>query len=128
MTPAFAAKPGKPRYRFYACVNALKRGRQACPSRYLSAKRIESMVIEQIQKFANAHPSSTSATDDPLVRFSDLSAWGALAAGEQARLVQRIVQRVEYDGRQGKVSITFHAPHRQKSNGASFDPRKEDDG
>src|SRR5262249_1317737 len=40
MTPAFAAKPGKPRYRFYACINALKRGRQVCSSRYLSAKRI----------------------------------------------------------------------------------------
>jgi site-specific DNA recombinase len=128
MTPTFAAKPGGPRYRFYTCVNALKRGRQACPARYLPAKRIESMVIEQIQKFANDHPSSTSATDDPLVRFSDLSAWRALAAGEQARLVQSIVQRVEYDGRQGKVSITFHAPDQQNSNGASFDPGKENDG
>jgi site-specific DNA recombinase len=128
MTPAFAAKPGKPRYRFYACINALKRGRQACPSRYLSAKRIESMVIEQIQKFANDHASPTSAADDPLVRFRDLSAWGVLAAGEQARLVQRIVQRVEYDGRQSKVSITFHAPDQQDPNSASFDPRKEDDG
>jgi site-specific DNA recombinase len=128
MTPAFAAKPGKPRYRFYACVNALKRGRQACPSRYLPAKRIESMVIEQIQKFANDHPSATSAVDDPLVRFRNFSAWRALAAGEQARLVQRIVQRVEYDGRQGKVAISFHSLEQQNPNGASFDPGKENDG
>jgi site-specific DNA recombinase len=128
MTPAFAAKKNGPRYRFYACVNALKRGRQACPSRYVPARAIESLVIEQIQKFANDHPSSTSAADNPLVRFRDVSAWSALAAGEQARLVQRIVQRVEYDGRQGKVSITFHAPDQHNSNGASFDPGKENDG
>jgi site-specific DNA recombinase len=128
MTPAFATKPGKPRYRFYACVNALKRGRQACPTRYLPAKAIESMVIEQIQKFAKNHHSTTSAVNDALVRFRDLSAWGSLAAVDQARLVQSIVQRVEYDGRQGKVAITFHALDQQNSNGASFNPRKENDG
>jgi site-specific DNA recombinase len=127
MTPTFAAKRGKPRYRFYTCVNALKRGRQACPTRYLSAKRIESMVIEQIQKLANEHPSSTPSAD-PLVRFSDLSAWGSLTAVDQARLVQRVVQRVEYDGRQGKVAITFRSLDQQNSNGAPFDPRKENDG
>jgi site-specific DNA recombinase len=128
MTPAFAARKNGPRYRFYACVNALKRGRQACPSRYLPAKRIENMVIEQIQKFANDHPSATSAVDDPLVRFRDISAWGALAADEQAQLVQRIVQRVEYDGRQGKVAISFHSLDQQNPNGAPFDPGKENDG
>ena len=128
MTPAFAAKPGKPRYRFYTCVNALKRGRQACPSRYLSAKRIESMVIEQIQKLALDHSFPTSPAGDALVPFRDLSAWGDLAAGEQARLVQRIVQRVEYDGRQCKVAITFHAPDQQNANGTPMNPMKENDG
>jgi site-specific DNA recombinase len=127
MTPCFAAKPGKARYRFYACVNALKRGRQACPTRYLSAKRIESTVIEQIQKLANEHPSSTPAAD-PLVRFSDLSAWGALAAVEQARLVHRLVQRVEYDGREGKVAISFHSLDQQNPNRSPLDPIKENDG
>jgi site-specific DNA recombinase len=128
MTPAFAAKPGKPRYRFYACVNALKRGRQACLSRYVPARSIESMVIEQIQKLALDHHESTSAVDNPLGRFRDSSAWGALEAVEQARLVQSIVQRVEYDGRQGKVAITFHSLDQQYSNGNPFDPRNENDG
>jgi site-specific DNA recombinase len=128
MTPAFTAKPGKPRYRFYACINALKRGRQACPTRYLPAKAIENTVIEQIQKFVKDHPSTPSPTNDALVRFRDHSAWGALAAVDQARLVQRIVQRVEYDGRQGKVAITFRSLDQQDSNGAPFDLRKENDG
>src|SRR4029077_13316303 len=100
---------------------------QACPTRYLSAKRIESMVIEQIQKLANEHPSSTPAAD-PLVPFSDLSAWSALAAVEQARLMHRLVQRVEYDGREGKVAISFHSLDQQNPNGSLLDPIKENDG
>jgi site-specific DNA recombinase len=35
--------------------------------------------------------------------------WGALTPGEQARVVGLLVERVEYDGAAGKVSIAFHA-------------------
>jgi site-specific DNA recombinase len=35
-------------------------------------------------------------------------AWEAMAPDEQARLVQLLVSRVDYDGARGKVSITFH--------------------
>jgi site-specific DNA recombinase len=34
--------------------------------------------------------------------------WNALAPREQARIVQLLVQRVDYDGAEGRVSITFH--------------------
>lgn len=116
MTPAFAAKNGGKRYRFYACVNALKRGRQICPSRYVPALAIESVVIAQIRELAKSKHTS-SGTDDELAPFRDHSTWQALPAGEQARLVQRLVQRVEYDGRQSKIAITFHSLDNQNSNG-----------
>jgi site-specific DNA recombinase len=116
MTPAFASKNGGKRYRFYACVNALKRGRQVCPSRYLPALAIERMVIEQIQELARYRQTSWEA-DDALARFLDLSTWNSLAAAEKARLVQRLVQRVEYNGREGKVAITFHRLDNPNSNG-----------
>jgi site-specific DNA recombinase len=35
-------------------------------------------------------------------------AWGALTPDEQARVVQLLVSRVDYDGAKGKVAITFH--------------------
>jgi site-specific DNA recombinase len=35
--------------------------------------------------------------------------WEALTPHEQARVIGLLVERVDYDGRQGKVSITFHA-------------------
>jgi hypothetical protein len=118
MTPSFAAKNGGQRYRFYACVNALKRGRQACPSRYLPALEIEKLVVEQIREIATNRQNSREA-DDALSPFRDHSVWEALPAAEQARLVQRLVQRVDYDGREGKVAITFHSLDNQNSNGES---------
>ena len=35
--------------------------------------------------------------------------WEALTPREQTRLVQLLVERVDFDGAKGKVSITFHA-------------------
>jgi len=116
MTPAFASKNGGKRYRFYACVNALKRGRQICPSRYVPALAVESVVIAQIRELDKSQHAS-SETDDGLAPFREHSAWEALPIGEQARLVQRLVQRVEYDGRQSKIAITFHSLDNQNSNG-----------
>jgi len=118
MTPTFAAKNGGQRYRQYVCVNALKRGRQVCPCRYLPALTVEKLVIEQIGELANCKHAST-ATKNALAPFRDPSAWETLPTAEQARLVQRWVQRVEYDGHQGKVTIIFHhdgeAPHRKEN-------------
>ena len=34
--------------------------------------------------------------------------WGALAPAEQARVVGLLVERVEYDGRDGRVTVAFH--------------------
>jgi site-specific DNA recombinase len=34
--------------------------------------------------------------------------WEALTPREQGRVVQLLVERVDYDGAAGKVSITFH--------------------
>jgi site-specific DNA recombinase len=126
MTPAFAAKNGGKRYRFYACVNAIKRGRQVCPSKSLPALEIERLVIEQIREFAKSRQGSSGA-NDALARFRDNSAWDSLFAVEQARLVQRIIQRVEYDGREGKVAITFHPLDNQNSNGERTYQEKEID-
>ena len=34
--------------------------------------------------------------------------WASLSPHEQARIVRLLVERVDYDGSKGKVSITFH--------------------
>ncbi len=41
-----------------------------------------------------------------LARFDPL--WNSLTPREQCRVVQLLIERVEYDGNRGKVSVTFH--------------------
>jgi hypothetical protein len=81
------------------------------------------VVVEQIQELAKSRLRSLEA-NDALAGFLDLSTWDSLPAVEQALLVQRLVQRVEYDGRQGKVAITFHPLDNNPSNGERT-PQKE---
>ena len=95
MTPTQACKNSK-RYRYYVCLRALKRGQQACPARSVPAAAIETFVLGQLQGLAKE-------------QGWDLPAWGSLPAEEQARQVQRWVERVDYDGAQDKVAITFQA-------------------
>jgi len=35
--------------------------------------------------------------------------WETLAPREQSRLLELLVERVDYDGEQGRISLTFHA-------------------
>ena len=34
--------------------------------------------------------------------------WETLTPGEQARVIELLVEKVEYDGRDGQVTVTFH--------------------
>lgn len=52
------------------------------------------------EKVSEGEVESALAVFDPL--------WESLTSREQARIVQLLVQRVDYDGAEGQVSITFH--------------------
>jgi hypothetical protein len=105
MTPTHADRAGSRRYRYYVCTNALQRGRQVCPSKSLGAAALEQFVTEQIQTLAQDR--SPSAGKHPaLAAFADRAAWAALPAAEQARRLRAVLQRVDYDGTNGNVSIT----------------------
>src|SRR5262249_4517548 len=81
----------------YACA-AQKRNGQTCPAPSISAGPIEELVVEQIEQLG------------PDIACEDFtSLWEALPASEQARLVHLVVERVDYDGLQGKITITFHS-------------------
>ena len=43
---------GTKRYRYYACVRAIKNGRKACPARSLPAAEVEAAVVDQIRCIA----------------------------------------------------------------------------
>jgi hypothetical protein len=95
---------GTRRYRYYLCRQAQKRGWKTCPVPSVPAGQIESLVTEQIQGLC---ADSTNAT------FA--SWWAALPAPAQACMVQRLIERVDYDGSrtgsaQGRLSGCFR-PH-----------------
>jgi len=123
---------GNRRYCYYICYTAQKQGWNACPSKSVPAEQIERFVVEQIRcigkeptvralvlEALRAQQASTEVVtkaevDATLEKFTPL--WDALSPREQARVVQLLLQRVDYDGANGKVAVTFHA-HGLKSLG-----------
>jgi site-specific DNA recombinase len=88
------------RYRYYVCLHAQKQGWSACPSQSVPAAEIERFVIDQIRRYGRDTALPAEATFDP--------DWDSLSLCDQARLLRLLVERVDYDGRSGDISITFH--------------------
>jgi site-specific DNA recombinase len=99
MTPAHSAKGGR-RYRYYTCSNAQRRGWDACPSKSVPAAEIERLVLERVRSHA-------VQADAPGAGELLGAAWEALSLAEQAQAVARVVERVDYDGAVGKLSIAL---------------------
>jgi site-specific DNA recombinase len=100
MTPAYTAR-SHVRYRYYVCSRAQKRGWHTCPSKALPAAAIEGFVVEQLQALA----TDPARLQDTAAETFIPSGPDALTPPEQARLVGRLVERVDYDGAAGTVAI-----------------------
>jgi hypothetical protein len=112
MTPAHSCKkPGK-RYRYYTCINAQKRGHRACPSPSVPAAQIEAFVTDHVRHMAQNPAVLGEATATGRELIPDwpnvlIARWASMSAGEQGRVVQMLVERVDHDGTRGKVKITL---------------------
>lgn len=192
MTPSYACRNGKVRYRYYTCVHAQKQGWATCPSKSIPAGQIEQFVLDRIrgigsdpglqeevmQILAGHHDEERDslqaeerlldreikrwaqeaknlvgqikegdvntlvtsrlaevqerlAQETPrlahvrqelarlehwaipqdqvataLKRFDPL--WQAMTMVERQRLLQLLIERIDYDGKQGNVTIHFH--------------------
>jgi hypothetical protein len=104
MTPAYTAR-SHVRYRYYVCSRAHKRGWHTCPSKALPAAAIEGFVIEQLRALA----TDPARLQDTAVETFIPSGPDALTPPEQARLVGRLVERVDYDGAAGTVAIRLQS-------------------
>jgi site-specific DNA recombinase len=74
--------------------------------RLQGAERRHTEVQEEIAHYERERLTEYDV-EKALAAFDPL--WEALTPREQMRLVQLLVQRVDYDGGRGKVAITFHA-------------------
>ena len=53
MTPSYAVKDKKVRYRYYTCIKAQKLGWATCPSKSIGAGQIEQFVVERIKSIGS---------------------------------------------------------------------------
>jgi len=84
------------KYRYYTCLNAVKRGRVDCPTKSISAGSIEDKCLELLAQI----------TKDK--RLED-KAWNALILEEQMAVIQSLVKEIDYDGGKGKIQIHLRA-------------------
>jgi site-specific DNA recombinase len=96
MTPTYTCRNAGRRYSYYVCSGVLKRGRQSCPSRLVSAAAIERFVVDQIRQRGSTEAAAALGP-----------AWERLPVTKQAGTLQRVVQRLDYDGVGGQVTIQF---------------------
>jgi site-specific DNA recombinase len=89
-------RKGTRRYRYYVCRQAQQRGWQTCPAPSLAAGPIENLVVRHIQELAPA-----------VAPEAFLTVWQALPPSEQARVLGRLLERVNYEAAQQTVSIAF---------------------
>ena len=81
------------KYPYYVCLNAQRRGWDACPSKSLPALAIEESVLNRIRE-------SRPGTIEP-------SAWVQMDRLRQVATIQEIIERVSYEGVARRVSIRF---------------------
>jgi site-specific DNA recombinase len=134
MVPAHARRQNGKRYDYYVCAVAQKHGWDTCPTKSVAAPMIEQVVVEQLRSLGrdpealralvgqisqeDQAPSATGPaerndrdTDGEVA--AALAAWAgewdALSPQERSLLIQCLIERVDYDGSAGQVSVTFHA-------------------
>jgi hypothetical protein len=117
---------GNRRYRYYVCSSAQKRGYETCPSRSIPASELEKFVVERIgeigkdpvmlKSILQKSQAESKTTEEPPIGKNDLenafslfdSVWEMLFPGEQARIMQLLVEGVDYDAIREILAITFN--------------------
>jgi site-specific DNA recombinase len=97
MKPTYTAK-GDRRYRYYVCRAVGAKGRNACPTKAVSAGAIEESVVVQLQSALSAE-DTRQQLDIPEV------AWQAFRENGSGDFVRAIVKRVAYDSTSGRVTL-----------------------
>lgn len=92
------------KYRYYTCLNAIKRDRKECPTKSISALPIEGRCLQLLRDLSKD------------VRLNDEN-WKPLVLEEQIAIFQGLVQTIEYNGNKGKLKICL----KNESEGREFD-------
>ncbi len=100
MAYSWSAKKGA-RYFYYVCLNAQRRGWDACPAKSLPARLIEDSVLARVrQECGGAFESSL---------------WQRMDRRDQVEAIRSTVERIGYSARNREVSIRFRASAEAKA-------------
>jgi site-specific DNA recombinase len=99
------ASHGAKRYHYYVCSGAQRRGWSTCPSPSVPAAEIERFVVEEVRTVARENACAIDELSTPLASVE--STWDLLDAHERALRLKSLLAQVNYDGRNGKISMTF---------------------
>lgn len=101
MQATYSAKKGR-RYRYYVCLGARQRGWQSCPTKSVSATLIEDSVVNQLRDQLRLDHAGAQ------LRILDADLL-SLLQGDSTTLVQSLIERIDYDGTTGSVTIALRA-------------------
>jgi site-specific DNA recombinase len=97
MIATYTAKGGR-RYRYYVCQGARQKGWKSCPTKSVSASRIEDSVVSQLRtRLTDEETRLTLKVPEP--------DWQAFVEGDPTRLVPALVESIRYDGRTSMVAV-----------------------
>jgi site-specific DNA recombinase len=103
------------KYRYYTCLNAIKRGRKDCPTKSFGAIPIERKVIELLRTLANKESLEESE-------------WATLSFEKQIEQIQSLTELIEYDGRKGKIQIQLKGSKKKHEFDLPLDHLKKQSG
>jgi site-specific DNA recombinase len=112
------AKKGETRYRYYTCTNAQKRGVAHCPTRSVPADALEGAVLTHLRQLANdpsLFPTAITAVASPAITVQEIGAvltsllpiWDTLVPAERRRVLQQLLEAIDYHGGTGTLGLTL---------------------
>ena len=96
------------RYRYYLCSSAQKRGWESCPTKSIPALEIEQFVMKEVHGTVQIGSASQLPQE-----FCSMA--------KQAEALAQVVDRVDYDGRNGDLHIRLTSNNRRNNNGRKHD-------
>jgi hypothetical protein len=88
------SQKGKFRYLYYVCLNAIKRGHSNCPTRSVSADKIEDVVLGILRKLSQ----------EPNLKEK---AWKELALEEKGEVVKALLKGADYSAKTAILGLVF---------------------
>jgi site-specific DNA recombinase len=105
MMATYTAKGGR-RYRYYVCQSVRQKGWECCPTKSVSAGRIEDSVVHQLRLALGI------AEKRERLGISEAT-WRLFEQGDTAELVRAVAEQIGYDGTTGGVWLQLRTKEGQ---------------